>query len=1167
VRLQALLPAVLALLRQEGRVTYRTIKYVFSIDDALLEEIGEELALRRLAVDEEGKVLVWTGEAQPITPPAVPIPSQPATAETTAVVSSPAAPTLPPVALEAATPSTVSPVASDETATVVADDELVAPEPARSAPEAERRQLTVMFCDLADSTKLSRQLDPEDLREVVRAYQATATEVIHQYEGHMAQYLGDGLLIYFGWPVAHEDDAQRAAHAGLGIVEAITTNLNPRLEQEKGVQLAVRLGIHTGPVVVGEMGGGGRHENLATGETVNIAARLEGLAASNTVMISNVTARLLRDAFVLEDLGPHELKGVADPMQVFRVLGPLEAHEDETVVAGVPFLVGRDEEMGLLLRRWEQSKDGHGQVVLISGAAGIGKSSLTEVLRAHVRDDGMSRIAFRCSSYHKNSALYPVIAHVERLLNFQREDAPETNLDKLEQGLQGYSLPLEEVVPLLAALLSVPLNDRYPKPTLTPQQQKQQTLDALVAWMLEEAERRPVLVAWEDLHWADPSTLEMLGLVLEQTPTVPMLHMLTFRPEFELPWPTRSHMTPITLNRLERSQVEALITHLARGKALPSEVIEHIVAKTDGVPLYVEELTKMLLESDLLREQEDQYTLTGPLLTVAIPDTLQDSLMARLDQLNTAKEVAQLGSVLGREFAYDMLQAISPQDEATLQAGLARLVGAELFYQRGRPPQARYIFKHALIQDAAYASLLRSTRQQIHTKVAGILIERFPELAETQPELPAYHYAQAGLAEPAVDYWQVAAERAIQRSAYVEAIHSLDQALAQLAELPPGTARDQRELSLQMMKLAPLYPVKGYSAPECDETSARALTLCRSVGDDEMLFPALYGRWAVQYVMGRQRDAFALSQEYLERASAADDDAAVIVGNRIHAVALLMRGDVEGARAHARQALERYIPERHMPLIMRFGQDLKVQCLSCLALSEALAGRLDAAVAFADEAIAHARSLQHIPSLAYTLLHAGVWLSAVIRQTETLHCYGAELLDLACEHRLRFWEAMTRPFLEHAEAAEQALNAYRRDCNAHLVVPQYLCHIGETYLASGLTVEAHRVLKEADDLMEEHGEVYWQPEVFRLRGHLAATEVSGDLDSAVAAFQQARLLAHQRGFKLLELRAATSLARLWQQQGKQKEAYDQLAPVYSWFTEGFDTADLQEAKTLLQELA
>ena len=471
------------------------------------------------------------------------------------------------------------------------------------------------------------------------------------------------------------------------------------------------------------------------------------------MVISAVTARLVQGVFALEDLGTHALHGVAEPMAVSRVRGLLAtpSHDEEFVTAAVPVLVGREEESGLLRRRWDQSKAGLGQVVFISGEAGIGKSALVEALRAQVRAEGLPRIAFRCSPYHTNSALYPVITHIEHLLQFAPDDPPATRLAKLEAGLRPYGLPLAEVVPLFAGLLSVPLPaERYAALTLTPQQQKQQTLDTLVAWLAAEAERQPVLVAWEDLHWADPTTLEVLGLVIEQAPTVPMLHVLTYRPEFSPPWPQRSHITPLVLNRLERPQVEALITQRAGGKTLPAEVVQYIVAKTDGVPLYVEELTKMLLASALLREEADQYVLTGPLRTVAIPDTLQDALMARLDQLNTAKEVAQLGAVLGREFAYELLQAIAPQDEDTLQEGLAQLVAAELLYQRGRPPRARYIFKHALIQDAAYASLLKSTRQQVHQQIAQVLEARFPALVETQPELVAQHYTAAGCTEQAV---------------------------------------------------------------------------------------------------------------------------------------------------------------------------------------------------------------------------------------------------------------------------------------------------------------------------------------------------------------------------------------------------------------------------------
>ncbi|MCZ6875936.1 MAG: AAA family ATPase, partial [bacterium] len=827
-RFQELVIGVTALLHRDRHVTYRTLKYIFDIDDALLEQVREELTLRRLAIDEEGRVLVWTGEKQPVTSPAVDVPSQTATLETKAVTS-PAVPILSPPVTETRTPSNGPTAPAEAISTEALQDESVAQKPTRSAPEAERRQLTVMFCDLADSTKLSQQLDPEDLREVIRAYQATAAEVIQQYEGHMAQYLGDGLLIYFGWPIAHEDDAQRAMYTGLGIVEAITTTLNPRLLQEKDVQLTVRLGVHTGPVVIGEMGGGGRHENLATGETVNIAARLEGLAQPNTVVISNVTARLVQGAFELEDLGPHELKGVAEPMPVFRVDGMRQVDHDaeDAATGGFEALVGRDEEIGLLLRRWEQSKEGFGQVVLISGEAGIGKSSLVEGLRQHVRQEGATRITFRCSEYIQQSALFPVIEHLHRTLGWQREDDAETRLAKLEQGLEPSSLPPDETVPLIAALLSLSLpEDRYPAFTLSPQQQRQQTQDVLVAWMLEEAERQPVLVVWEDLHWADPSTQELLGLFIDQVPTVSMLNVLVYRPTFVPSWPSQSHMTPLTLNRLERPQVEALITRLAGGKSLPDEVVAHIVGKTDGVPLYVEELTKMLLESDLLHEETDRYTLTGSLATAAIPSTLHDSLMARLDRLPTVREVAQLGAVLGREFAYEMLQALAMLEEPALQEGLSQLVSTELLYQRGRPPRATYTFRHALIRDTAYQSMLRRTRQQYHEQVARLLEASFPEVVETQPELLAHHYTEAGQVEAAISYWQQAGQRALQRSAQVEGAAHLTRGLALLTTQPETPERLQQELDLQVMLGPALIATKGHAAPEVEHSYARARELC-----------------------------------------------------------------------------------------------------------------------------------------------------------------------------------------------------------------------------------------------------------------------------------------------------------------------------------------------------
>ena len=555
-------------------------------------------------------------------------------------------------------------------------------------------------------------------------------KVIARYEGHIAQYLGDGLLVYFGYPLAHEDDAQRAVRAGLGMVEALG-QLNTRLEQERGVQLAVRLGIHTGLVVVGDVGGGTRQEQLALGETPNLAARLQGIAAPNTLVISAATFQLLGGFFACQPLGTPLLKGFAQPLAVYRVLYESMARSrlEAAGSTGLTPLVGREQEVGLLLERWAQVKDGLGQVVLLSGEAGIGKSRLVQVLKDQVASEPQAWLTpCQCSPYHQNTALYPWIDLLERVaLRFEREESPQQKLRKLEGFLVQYGLPLAEAVPLFAALLSLPLPADYAPLHLSPEQQKQQTLHALLTILLRIAAQQPVLFVMEDLHWVDPSTLELLSLLVDQGPTARILALLTFRPDFSPPWTGRAHLTQVTLHRLTRQQVAEMIGRIAHGKALPAEVVEQIVAKTDGVPLFVEELTKMVLESGLLQEREERYELTGPLPPLAIPATLHDSLMARLDRLATVKGLAQLGATLGREFSYELLHAVSPWDEGTLQRGLHQLVEAEFLYQRGLPPQATYLFKHALIQEAAYQSLLRSTRQQHHQHIAQVLEARFPE--------------------------------------------------------------------------------------------------------------------------------------------------------------------------------------------------------------------------------------------------------------------------------------------------------------------------------------------------------------------------------------------------------------------------------------------------------
>src|SRR5215813_10376111 len=672
------LTQIIDLLKRQGRVSYRALKMRFNLDDEYLDVLKEELLYVHPVRDDEGRGLVWTGD----------------TASGQAVAPQLAQPTPQPAVQGQPSPE-------------------VTPRITASPPDAERRQLTVIFCDLVESTKLASQLDPEDWRDVVRAYQQVCTEVIQRYDGHIAQLLGDGLLVYFGYPQAHEDDAQRAVRTGLGILSAMG-DLNSRLQQAKGIQLAVRVGIHTGLVVIGEMGGEGRYESLALGEVPNVCSRIEGLAAPNTIAVSEATYRLVQGYFACQDLGAQSLRGVTESMRLYQVLGESGATSrlDVTQPRGLTPLVGRASEVTLLFERWEQAKVSHGHVVLLTGDGGLGKSRLVQVLKEHVAHEPHVRWECRSIPYYQNTALYPLTELFHRILQWQHDTTSDEKSAKLEHALSQYRIPLEETVPLFAPLLSLPLPEsHYPPLHLSPQRQRQKTLETIVAILLELAERQPVLFILEDLHWTDPTTLEFLNLVVEQIPTTSMLTLLTCRPTFQPSWSHRSYLTEITVNRLSPTQVEQIVTRLTDGKTLPPEVLQQIITKTDGVPLFVEEITKALLESGQLKAVDGHYELVGSLSTFTIPATLQDSLMARLDQLVTAKAVAQYAAVIGRQFSYDLLHTVSQVDEAMLQHELGRLVETEIVYQRGLPPQSTYMFKHALIQDAAYESLLKSTRQ------------------------------------------------------------------------------------------------------------------------------------------------------------------------------------------------------------------------------------------------------------------------------------------------------------------------------------------------------------------------------------------------------------------------------------------------------------------------
>ena len=813
--------------------------------------------------------------------------------------------------------------------------------PAPPLPEAERRQLTVMFCDLVESTALASQLDPEELRDIVQTYQQVCTEVIQRFDGHIAQYLGDGLLVYFGYPQAHEDDAQRAVRAGLGIIAALE-HLTVRPELPQPMTLAVRVGIHTGLVVVGTLGGSARQEHLALGETPNIAARLQGMAVPNTVVVSGVTCRLVQGYFAYEALGEQPLKGVATPTEAYRIVEAhrTQSHFDATVTRGLTPLVGRTHEVALLRERWEQVKEGYGQVVLLSGEAGMGKSRLVQELHRDLAGEPHLRLACQSSPYYQHTALHPIIDLLEREAGFHREDTPEAKFEKLEHTMRQWGLPLAEMVPHLATLLSLPLPEqRYPFQPLASQQQRQQILGTLLDLVLALAAQQPVLCIVEDLHWSDPSTLELLALYIKQGPAAPVLMLMTCRADFHPPWGVHEHVTHLTINRLSPNRVAQMVASMLGEKTLPATLLQQVVAKADGIPLFVEEVTKWVVEVGLTTDRSAQREVQVSALPLAIPTTLHASLLARLDRLGPAKGLAQLSATLGKQFSYELLHAVSTLDEASLQRDLERLVEAALLYQRGAGPQAMYTFKHALIQEAAYQSLLKRTRQQYHRQIAQALVERFPDTARQQPELLAYHYTQAQLHEQAVGYWQRAGEHAAQRSAHVEAMAHLTQGLDLLTTLPDTPKRAQDELTLLTRLRLSLAATKGYAAPELAQVNSRMRTLCQQVQEPTLLLGALTGLWPFYLARAELQTARALAEQVLTLAGSMQRTSILpqgrvsprrpyLWGHFMLGQTLLCLGELSRAREELDLARAVYDPQQHRPQVTLAQQDPGVTCLA-----------------------------------------------------------------------------------------------------------------------------------------------------------------------------------------------------------------------------------------------
>ena len=1087
---------------------------------------------------------------------------------------------------------------------------------AREAPEAERRQLTVMFCDLVGSTALSEQLDPEELREVLRDYQAVCATVIRCYDGHIARYFGDGLLVYFGYPQAHEDDAQRAVRAGLGIVEGMKS-LNTHLQGEKDFRLEVRVGIHTGLVVAGDIDERGQLELMAiVGETPNIAARLQGLAEPDTLVISAATYRLVEGFFDCQDLGSHTLRGISQPIAVYQVLRESAARSrlDVAATTGLTPLVGRGQEVRLLLERWERVVEGIGQVVLLSGEAGIGKSRLVGVLKEHVLHsrnepfadanqsgasapwaNGSPLLECRCSPYHRNSALYPIIDTLERVvLGFEREDSAREKLRKLERFFAPYGFSLGEMVPLFASLLSIPPpNDRYPPLTLTPQRQKQGTFQAFLRVLLERAKQHPMLFIVEDLQWADPSTLELLNLIVDGEPRDSILTLLTFRSDFSPPWMDRPHITPITLNRLTRKAVAIMVDGVTAGKTLPSEVLYQIVTRTDGVPLFVEELTKMVLESGLIREREGGYDLQGPLPSLAIPTTLQDSLMARLDRLGTAKEVAQLGAVLGREFSYEVFQAVSSLDESRLSRELDRLVEAELLDRQGADGAdgGTYTFKHTLIQEAAYQSLLKSTRGQYHQQIAQVLAEQFPGIAETQPGLLAHHYTEAGLSDYAIVYWQRAGQRAVERSANVEAIRHTTRGLELLKTLPDTSKRAQHELILQTTLGPALIATRGYAAPEVEDAYTRARELCRHLGETPQLFPVLFGLWLFYLVRAELQTARELGEQLLRLAHSVKDRAFLLEAHRALGATLYYIGELGTAQEHLDEGIALYDSQQHRShAFLHYLADPGMTCLSYAAWALWFLGYPDEALKRIYKALSLAEELSHPFSVAVALHFAGLvhqcrWeAGAVQKKAEgeiAISTEGGFPLWMAGGTFLRGWALAEGGQREEGIAQmRQGLAAWCAT-GAEMLRPYFLALLADAYRKAAQKEKGLTIVTEALEAMDKSGERLMEAELYRLKGELLLMQVAEEglkpisTETAEICFRQALEVARRQNAKSLELRAAMSLSRLWQRQdlgpscsgGKIAEARTLLQEIYGWFTEGFDTVDLKEAKELLEEFS
>jgi len=1043
---------------------------------------------------------------------------------------------------------------------------------------AERRQLTVMFCDLVGSTALSARLDPEDMRDIIGAYHRSCAEQIAKAGGFVAKYMGDGVLAYFGYPQAHEHDAERAVRAGLALVEAV-----PKLITAASTALQVRVGIATGLVVVGDLiGSGEAQERGVVGDTPNLAARLQALAEPNMVVIADGTRRLLGNLFDLRDLGDKDLKGIAGPARAWAALraSSMESRFEALHTANLTALVGREEELELLLRRWSRAKKGEGQVVLVAGEGGIGKSRITAAVLERLATEPHTRLRYFCSPQHMDSAFYPIIGQMERAAGLAHEDKPQAKLDKLDAVLAQTSTSTEDAA-LFAEMLSLPNDGRYPALDLAPQQRRQRTLEALTSQLADLARQQPVLMIFEDAHWVDPTSLEVLGRTVDRIKTLPVLLIVTFRPEFNAPWVGQSHVTSLTLNRLGEREAATIIARLVGNTELPADVLAEIVERTDGVPLFLEEMTKAVLEAESEGAARRTVALV-PSPALAVPASLHASLMARLDRLGPAREVAQIGSAIGREFSHALLVSVARKSDVELGSALDRLVQAGLLFRQGVPPQASYLFKHALVQDAAYGTLLREPKRALHAGIAEAIEGQFAETAKSQPEILAHHCSEAGLIEKAAGLWGRAGQRSLDRSALTEAVAQFTRAIEHIATLPPTPALRREQIKFQVALITPLIHVKGYGAAETKAAAEHARSLieqAQALGeppeDPLLLFSVLYAFWVANDIAFNGDVVCDLAARFLALAQKQGATAPLMIGHRLMGLSLLFTGEIAGGMGHLDQAIALYDPAEHRPLATRFGQDVGVAALVHRSWALWLLGNPDAALRQAEDALKMAREIGQTATLMYALSHIAIF-HVVSGNGVAAAASAQEQVVLAEEKGSQFWKANgvinQGSALVLAGSASDAIEVLVRGIAAvrttgqTLHAPLWLPHLARAHAELRQFDEAWRCIGEAMTAVETTKEKWCEAEVHRVAAEIALKSPEQDSAKAEAYFERALAVARAQEAKSWELRAATDLARLWRDQGKRDEAHKLLAPIYDWFTEGFDTFDLKKAKALLDEL-